>query len=155
MAESISSATASRKPPTAVNTFAKFILSTPLHTLFSKHLMLLTFKGRKSGRMLTIPVGYQREGTVVKCFTDHSWWKNLKANPEVTLRIKGQNRTGRAEVIHDDKALVADELENYTRYSSGAARAFRIELDEHKQPVRSAVLAASQGVTLIRIHLDG
>ncbi|MBA3948035.1 MAG: hypothetical protein H0X37_26240, partial [Herpetosiphonaceae bacterium] len=41
-----------------VNPMMTFILYTPLHRLLSNALMLLTFRGRKSGKRYTIPVGY-------------------------------------------------------------------------------------------------
>jgi len=40
-----------------VNPIMKALLQSPLHRLVSRHLMLLTFKGHKTGRAYTVVVG--------------------------------------------------------------------------------------------------
>ncbi|GCE12224.1 nitroreductase/quinone reductase family protein [Tengunoibacter tsumagoiensis] len=149
----MSTETKPRQPAPAMNKVAKFILSSPLHFLFSKHLMLLTFKGRKSGKLFTTPIGYQQQGESVICFTDHHWWKNLVADPEVTLRLRGRVLTGRAETVHGNEET-ARELAIYIGRSPMLARAFNIEVDAQKQPVPESFQRVAAASTLIRIHLN-
>ncbi len=61
--------------------------------------MLITFRGRKSGKLFTTPIGYMRQGDRVSSFTDHRWWRNLVEHPEVTLRIQGKRYQGTASLI--------------------------------------------------------
>ena len=47
---------------TAGNVILPLILRSPFHGILSKNMMLLSFKGRKSGKVYTFPVGYARDG---------------------------------------------------------------------------------------------
>ena len=83
--------------PRVVNVLVKFILRSPLHGLMSKNRMLLTYQGRKSGKVYTIPVSYFREGESIVCFTDSSWWKNLRGGAPVRMRLSGRDVVGMAD----------------------------------------------------------
>ncbi|MEO3791215.1 nitroreductase family deazaflavin-dependent oxidoreductase [Nonomuraea sp. B10E15] len=65
--------------------------------------LLLTTKGRKSGRPYTTPLIYQRHGDdhVIVASKggdpDHpEWYKNLLANPDVDVQVKDQRFKARA-----------------------------------------------------------
>ncbi|WP_043617646.1 nitroreductase family deazaflavin-dependent oxidoreductase [Nonomuraea candida] len=65
--------------------------------------LLLTTKGRNSGRPYTTPLIYQRHGDdhlVVASYggaPDHpQWYKNLLADPEVEVQVKGEKFKARA-----------------------------------------------------------
>jgi hypothetical protein len=45
-----------------VNPVSMFILRSPLHGVLSHAMMVLTFEGRKSGKKISVPVGYTRNG---------------------------------------------------------------------------------------------
>lgn len=53
----------------------------------TRNLLLLRYKGRKSGRMYTTPVGYVREGDrlVVVTSPRYSWWRNVVGGAEVSV----------------------------------------------------------------------
>jgi deazaflavin-dependent oxidoreductase (nitroreductase family) len=62
-------------------------------------LALLTTRGRRSGRTLTRPVGYVRDGDTFLLVTsvggmpwNPGWYYNLKADPHVTIQIGRQSR---------------------------------------------------------------
>ncbi len=88
--------------------------------------MLLTTKGRSSGRMRHFPVGYHRiDGTVV-VFSgwakDANWYKNMMANPdEVYMQIGFQRFHARSEIVTDAQVL-RGILEQFVRQSPKAAR---------------------------------
>jgi deazaflavin-dependent oxidoreductase (nitroreductase family) len=76
--------------------------------------LLLTTKGRKSGRPYTTPLIYQRSGDdfVVVASKggdpDHpDWYKNLQANPEVEVQVKGDKFKARARTATgEERALM-------------------------------------------------
>jgi len=84
-----------------VNPIMKLLLSSPLHGLMSSNLMLLKFSGRKTGRRISVPVGYVRQENHLIVFTFGKWWRNLQNNAEVTLRLQGKDMKGRANVVSD------------------------------------------------------
>lgn len=84
-----------------VNPIMKAILRSPMHGLLSHAMMVLTFKGRKSGKTISTPVGYTRKGNSLIVFTFGSWWVNLQNNAELTMRLQGRDVKGRANIVRD------------------------------------------------------
>jgi deazaflavin-dependent oxidoreductase (nitroreductase family) len=88
--------------------------------------LLLTTKGRTSGRMRHFPIGYHRiDGTVV-VFSgwakDANWYKNMTANPdEVYVQIGFHRFHARPEVVTDPQAL-RGILEQFVRQNPKEAR---------------------------------
>ena len=109
--------------------------------------MLITFTGRKSGRIFTTPVRYITSDDAVLCFTsaENQWWRNLRGGSEVRLLVGGEERAYYAEarcepeetkkwlthylglfpqdaVYHDirlekDKRLNSEDLERASRHA--------------------------------------
>jgi hypothetical protein len=84
-----------------INPIMAVLLRSPLHGLLSKSLMLLSFKGRKSGKRYTVPVGYMQAGEDLFVFTHTRWWKNLIGGAPVVLRLRGRDVSGTATPIAD------------------------------------------------------
>ena len=81
-----------------------WLLRSPLRGLLDDQLMLITVRGRVSGRAHTFPVGYAPgvDGWYV-LVGEHRrkrWWRNLDGGADVTLRIRGDVIPGRARVLH-------------------------------------------------------
>lgn len=57
------------------NSIMKWILRSPLHGLINKSIMLITYTGRKSGKVYTIPVNYVRHGGLlsVTSYRHRTW----------------------------------------------------------------------------------
>ena len=71
---------------------------------FGRTVMLLTTRGRKSGKLRSTPIGYFRIGSVVTLFSawgkDSSWYKNMLASPEdVWIQIGLRRWPVHAQVI--------------------------------------------------------
>ena len=83
------------------------LLRSPLHFFVSGQIMLVTFTGRKSGKVYSTPVEYKREGDTLIFFTqrDRVWWKNLQGGATVTIRLRGQDVQGQTETITDETAI--------------------------------------------------
>ena len=106
-----------------INPAMRWLLRSPLHPLLSASLMLVSFKGRVTGRTYTTPVRYVREGATIRCHTsrDARWWPNLKHDPTVVLRIAGRDVACSASVIDDNPATIRELLASYlTQYPADA-----------------------------------
>lgn len=73
-----------------------------------RHLTVLRYTGRRSGRSFSIPVGYRRSGDVVtigaKLPDAKAWWRNfLGDGAPASVEIDGVVRAGHA-VAHRDVA---------------------------------------------------
>ncbi len=133
------------------NPLIKALLLSPLHRVLSKDLMLITFTGRKSHRKITIPVSYYQEGEAVTLFTREVWWKNLRGSAEVTLRVRGRDLQGTAETFTDTEDVV-EGVSAYIR-KNGLKNVWkiRVALDAHHQPSRDELVAAAQGLVMVRV----
>jgi deazaflavin-dependent oxidoreductase (nitroreductase family) len=82
------------------------VLRSPLHSLVSKSTMLITFKGRKSGKIYTTPVEYHQKGQLITVYSwkNRSWWKNLRGGVPVSVRLRGQDLSGTADVVPASEA---------------------------------------------------
>ena len=139
--------------PRIVNVVVKALLRSPLHGLI-KNRMLLTFSGRKSGKVYTTPVSYFREGESIVCFTDSSWWKNLRGGAPVRIRLTGRDVAGMASPIDNDTEAIAKGLERMLQKIPSDARYYQVTVGPHGQPSVSDLLRAARSNVMIRIHLS-
>jgi hypothetical protein len=139
-----------------INPMMIALMRSPLHAAVSKDIMAITFTGRRSGRRFTAPVSYVRQGQVVRCFTtpEMRWWRNLRGGAQVSLRIAGEDLTGRAEAVTGDPKRVADALDAFLSRLPRDAPYYDVGLDAQKKPIPGDVERASHNTVLIEIRLD-
>jgi F420H(2)-dependent quinone reductase len=98
------------RPPRPVrilaNTIATAILRSPWHGMRSDRLLLLTFTGRKSGKEFTTPMRYVQESETLLLRVVYPWWKNLVGEATVRVLLRGEMRTGTAEVLPEEDGEV-------------------------------------------------
>jgi deazaflavin-dependent oxidoreductase (nitroreductase family) len=101
------------------NSINTAILRSPLHRLMSKSIMLISFQGRTSGKTYTIPVEYHRAGRSITVYSwkSRSWWKNLRGGAPVTVRVRGQDLPGTADIVPASEAeIIAGLRAMYPRF---------------------------------------
>jgi deazaflavin-dependent oxidoreductase (nitroreductase family) len=83
----------------------------------------LTVTGRVSGRPSSRPVWVVRDGERVYLLaakgSDSQWFKNVRANPTVRIRVSGETITGLARPITD--AVGVQDVVDKFRHKYGAA----------------------------------
>jgi F420H(2)-dependent quinone reductase len=89
-----------------INSLVTTILRSPWHEMRSQRLLLLTFTGRKSGREFTTPMRYAQEGETLRMKVMYPWWKNLVGEATVRVLLRGEMRTGTAEVLPEEDGVV-------------------------------------------------
>jgi deazaflavin-dependent oxidoreductase (nitroreductase family) len=139
--------------PPFVNQTMKFVLRSPVHGMVSKTVLLITFTGRKSGKTYTTPVDYSQSGDQVTIFTHANWWKNLRGEAPVLLRIRGRELQGFPEPVAEDKQAVAAGLVEHLRKVPSDAKYYGVTFDELGNPNPEEVEKAAQTVVMIRIQL--
>ncbi len=114
--------------------FMTWMLRSPL-SIFMGGILLITVTGRKSGRAISTPVNYAREGDTILVISkvDRTWWRNLRGGGKVTLLIKGKTYQADATVI-EERAAVERELLRFFRSIKRTIAG--IHLDKNGQPTK-------------------
>jgi deazaflavin-dependent oxidoreductase (nitroreductase family) len=137
------------------NHFMKAILRSPFHGLASRSTMLVTFKGRKSGRQFTTPVNYVQEGQtlIVTSMKSRTWWKNLRGENELTILLRGKTVVAHGIVVEDEQGVeegLNALLEKAPQYSTY----FGVRLVEGK-PNKEDILQESKRRVVIKLSMTG
>jgi deazaflavin-dependent oxidoreductase (nitroreductase family) len=117
------------------NDFTASVLKGPLHGLMDADTMLVTMTGRKTGKQITTPVNYVREGNTlwVTSKRERTWWRNLRGGAPVTLVLKGSTIQAQGEAIEDD-TQVASGFIHYFELRPKHASAFKVKLGMDGKP---------------------
>ena len=98
--------------PKIVNAGVKALLSMPLtHRIASKDVMILRFRGRKTGRRYSLPVGYHRGRDSVLTTTDDRWWRNLHPEGQVRILIRRKWFSAAAAALPEHDQAIAGMTE--------------------------------------------
>ncbi|MCU1393056.1 MAG: cell entry (mce) related family protein [Ilumatobacteraceae bacterium] len=101
-------------------------------------LVLITHRGAKSGREYTTPLVYTRDGDKVVIIAskggapdDPQWFRNLQANPDVTVEVGAESYAARARVAEGDERdrlyrAQADQMPNFDEYAAKTSRAIPV-----------------------------
>ncbi len=136
------------------NDFTKFILRSPLHGLLSGSMLLITVTGRKTGRIVTLPVQYLRDGNQlwITSTRERIWWHNLRGGAKVTMLLRGKDVKGQGEVIEDEQAVV-DSFRNFFQLAPRSARYFNIRLDPQGEPEIEDIARLSRERVMVKVLL--
>jgi F420H(2)-dependent quinone reductase len=111
--------------------FVAGVLRSPLHRLLSGSLLLVSFRGRRTGQEHTRPVMFAEDERGLIIFVGHAeqkvWWRNLIERAPVRVRLRGLELEGYGEVVNGDAALAAGYLARFPRA--------RAAIDEAGEPV--------------------
>jgi deazaflavin-dependent oxidoreductase (nitroreductase family) len=104
------------------NPFVRLALETRAHPLLSRQLLVLSYRGRRSGRRFRIPLRYARvpdEGIVVLAIRSRhkQWWRSFAPTGEATLTLRGARLAARGTLAHGSRreSALAAYLVRYPR----------------------------------------
>ncbi len=138
------------------NSFLKAVLNSPLYPLLGNSFALITFTGRKTGRVYATPVNVTKDGdrfTIVS-LKSRNWWRNLRGGSMAMLRVTGKEHPVRAEVVEDDIAVAAGLEEHFKRHPR-YAQYLHVRLAQDGQPVREDLERAAEERVVIHLQLAG
>lgn len=137
-----------------LNPVVRGILRSPAHRVISASTMLLTFTGAKSGTRYTTPVAYfAGDGDEVFCATTSRWWRNLVAQPAVTLRLRGRDIAARASVIRGPDGVAHVIADHIARVGLDRARRLPLGLPKDREPTSDDLRSLPSNLTVIRFAL--
>ncbi len=131
------------------NPMMAWLLRSPLHGLLSQSTMLMTYTGRKSGKVYSTPMNYVRvheaagDVFLTTSYRTRTWWRNLRGGAPVKLKVQGQDLKARAEAVEDGKGVV-EGLSLFLQCVPGWAKYYNVKLDSDGRPNASDVAEAAK-----------
>ena len=106
--------------------------------LGGRPMVLLTTKGRKSGKQRTIPLQYMMDGDNIIVVASNggninhpAWWHNIRANAEVTVQIGKKRMRAQAETANEDERarlwpILVEYYSGYQGYEDETERTVQV-----------------------------
>ena len=132
------------------------VLRSPLHRTMSRSLLLLTYKGRRTGKEYTIPVGYARYAddelvVIAGRPGGKTWWTNMRGVTAGTGSPGRQGTRGRGPPGHRGRRRAPPR--RLLRAGPRAARAFGIEAGPGGKVAPERLSAAAGEVQVVAVRL--
>lgn len=136
-----------------VNVPMRRLLKLPFPTPLGRRLMLLTYTGRRSGKVYQQPVSYVPDGETLLSPGGGRWKLNLSSEQPIRIRLQGRDRRAVPELVREPaevNRLLRTMLAANPRLASfvpvvGADR----QVDQAK-----LANAVNHGFCIVRWHLD-
>lgn len=138
------------------NAMVRGVLRSPLHRTMSRSLLLLTYRGRRTGKEYTIPVGYARfaddELVVIAGRPGgKTWWTNMRGSLPVRVRLAGRELQGEARLVTGDDAV--PRLAAYLEQIPRAARGLGLQVGPDGKVAPASLPAAAAAVQVVAVRL--
>jgi deazaflavin-dependent oxidoreductase (nitroreductase family) len=141
------------------NPFVNLILRSPFHGWMSAALLLVTYRGRKSGREFTLPVQYVQDGNhvyIVPGFAEKKvWWRNLEGGADVQVTLKRQTRPGRGILLEReaDMEAILKGFGLYLKQFPSLAKMHHIRIEADGRFNSDDLSKAAAGIVMIEVTL--
>jgi deazaflavin-dependent oxidoreductase (nitroreductase family) len=131
------------------NFMVSLLLRSPLHGMLSGMFLIISMRGRKSGRVVSTPVNYVADGErlVVTSLRTRTWWRNLRGGASVTVRLRGKDLPAQAEAVEAAGEVTAG-FRRMLESRPPLAQAFGVTRDESGQ-LKEADLSRLAGERLL------
>ena len=139
-----------------INPITIAIANSFLHRLISANIVVLYFKGVKTGKDYAIPVSYlENPAGSLSCVTDRPfiWWRNLVNLEKLNVLYKGNMIEAEINTECEDNKLIADKLEALCAHSR--IDGFFAEVGyKNGKPIREDVDKSAANLVLIQLKIN-
>jgi len=143
---------------TRLNPLVVRLLRSPLHRVLGGGLMLITVTGRRSGRVYTIPVGYQRDGEVLHVLVSKArrkqWWRNFRSAAPLQVELRGERLGAVGRLVDPRSEQFVRVVEATLRRLPLLARQLGVERDARAGSSAAQREAIARETALVEITLD-
>ena len=149
------------EPPEAlarvVNPVIKALLRSPLHWPFSKHLILLAFRGRKTGKTYEVVVGrHELDGALLvpTGTTGRRWRLNFRGRTSVEVTLEGRRQRGWGELVEEPDEVARVHQLLLDRVGPKNARRLGLRVNVDREPTVEELKVPLAGRGVVRIELE-
>jgi deazaflavin-dependent oxidoreductase (nitroreductase family) len=142
------------------NPFVRLLLRSPMHGLMSAALLLITYRGRKSGKEYTLPVQYVQAGRIIYIIPgmpeQKTWWRNLKGGLPVNLTLRGQPVSGNGRLLDPqaDAAEIVTSVGLCLQHSPALAKIYNVRVEADGSSNADDLRKVAGKIIIIRIDLS-
>ena len=142
------------------NPFVRLILLSPFYRLLGASLLLISYRGRKSGKEYTLPVQYAQAGNhiyIVPGMPEKKiWWHNLKGGAQVRVTLAGQNVAANGRLLEQESEgeTLVKGLSLYLQRFPALAKSFQVGSGASGHFNGADLRAACARLVMIRVELS-
>ena len=163
MSELAATRVAQEKVPVAIlllrrlNPLMMAILGSPLHGLLSAGLLVLEYRGRKTGFARRLPLSYVRhDENVYLCTRTSMWVRNIGAGADVHATIRGRRKALHAKVLDPSSAEALDALRAFvTANPSTGVNLYHVARGHDGKPVEADLAREVLASRVVRLDEIG
>ena len=138
-----------------INPVVAFLARSPLHFLISHQVLVIQFKGRKSGKQYLVPVSYHEHESSYTCVTLRSniWWRNLKEVSHTKIWLKGTLKNAQIDLEFNNDQIVESTLRDLVTNNRVDAYFAKIKLNKDGSPDSDNLIQAGKIHTVLKFTI--
>ena len=138
-----------------INPFVALLARSPLHFIISHQVLVIQFKGRRSGKPYRVPVSYHERGSSYTCVTLRSniWWRNLKDVSHTQIWLKGKLMNVKIDLEFNNDQIVESTLRDLVTGNKVDAYFAKIKLNKAGSPDTEDLLQAAKLHTVLKFSI--
>ncbi len=138
-----------------INPFVALLARSPLHFFISHQVLVIKFKGRRSGKSYLVPVSYHEHESSYTCVTLRSniWWRNLKDVAHTQIWLKGKLTDVQIDLEFNNDQIVENTLRNLVTNNKVDAYFARIKLKKDGSPDSHDLAQAAKIHTVLKFTI--
>ena len=139
-----------------INPVVAFLTRSPLHFLISHQVLVIQFKGRKSGKQYLVPVSYHEHESSYTCVTLRSniWWRNLKEVSHTKIWLKGTLKNAQIDLEFHNDQIVENTLRDLVTNNRVDAYFAKIKLNKDGSPDSDDLIQAGKIHTVLKFTIN-
>jgi len=139
-----------------INPVVAFLARSPLHFLISHQVLVIQFKGRKSGKQYLVPVSYHEHESSYTCVTLRSniWWRNLKEVSHTKIWLKGTLKNAQIDLEFNNDQIVESTLRDLVTNNRVDAYFAKIKLNKDGSPDSDDLIQAGKIHTVLQFTIN-
>jgi deazaflavin-dependent oxidoreductase (nitroreductase family) len=125
--------------------------------MMSAAVLLITYRGKKSGKAYTLPVNYVQVGKTIYIIPgmpeQKTWWRNLRGGADVTLLLNGKSVRGLATVLEGEVEAAFAALSHYLERFPPSAKLHGVRLEADGALNPDDLSRAAQTTIVVQVTL--
>ena len=138
-----------------INPVVALLSRSPIHFLISHQVLVIQFKGRKSGKQYLVPVSYHEHESTYTCVTLRSniWWRNLKEVSHTKIWLKGKLKNAQIDLEFHNDQIVESTLRDLVTNNRVDAYFAKIKLNKDGSPDSDDLIQAGKIHTVLKFTI--